>query len=191
MPPRRVALALPLLTLACSAPAAPQKADAAAAKAEAKPEQAKPDKPPRAPLKKLPPKITPPPELAAKELPAAPSLPSLALESAGEGKLAAPEGLGVVLPHVALQLGVGTPKIKRLTAAQRGHFAAQKVEPPAQPSATADAALGEPEGAHPGHELLVAMRFARDLVVVRAEVERPPMRRQLPAPSLDRGRRGR
>lgn len=107
MPPRRVALALPLLTLACSAPAAPQKADAAAAKAETKPEQAKPDKPPRAPLKKLPPKITPPPELAAKELPAAPSLPSLALESAGEGKVAAPEGLGVVLPHVALQLGEG------------------------------------------------------------------------------------
>ena len=31
--------------------------------------------------------------------------------------------------YSALQLGVGTPKIKRLSAAQRGHFAAQKVEP--------------------------------------------------------------
>ena len=31
--------------------------------------------------------------------------------------------------YTALQLGVGTPKIKRLTAAERGHFAAQKVEP--------------------------------------------------------------
>src|SRR6266511_1067318 len=31
--------------------------------------------------------------------------------------------------YTAVQLGVGTPKIKRLSAAQRGHFAAQKVEP--------------------------------------------------------------
>jgi large subunit ribosomal protein L3 len=31
--------------------------------------------------------------------------------------------------YTALQLGVGSPKIKRLTAAVRGHFAAQKVEP--------------------------------------------------------------
>jgi large subunit ribosomal protein L3 len=31
--------------------------------------------------------------------------------------------------YTALQLGVGVPKIKRLTAAERGHFAAQKVEP--------------------------------------------------------------
>ena len=31
--------------------------------------------------------------------------------------------------YTALQLGVGTPKIKRLTAAVRGHFATAKVEP--------------------------------------------------------------
>src|SRR5690348_11968305 len=31
--------------------------------------------------------------------------------------------------YTALQLGVGSPKIKRLTAAERGHFAAAKVEP--------------------------------------------------------------
>lgn len=104
---RRVALALPLLALACSAPAAPQpasKADLKDLKAEA---DAKPAKPARAPVKKLPPKIAPPPELAAKDLPAAPSLPSVTLERASEGKVALPEGLGVVLPHVALQLGEG------------------------------------------------------------------------------------
>jgi large subunit ribosomal protein L3 len=31
--------------------------------------------------------------------------------------------------YTALQLGVGTPKIKRLTKAERGHFAVAKVEP--------------------------------------------------------------
>ncbi len=31
--------------------------------------------------------------------------------------------------YTALQLGVGVPKIKRLTKAERGHFAAAKVEP--------------------------------------------------------------
>jgi large subunit ribosomal protein L3 len=31
--------------------------------------------------------------------------------------------------YTALQLGVGVPKIKRLTMAERGHFAAAKVEP--------------------------------------------------------------
>jgi large subunit ribosomal protein L3 len=31
--------------------------------------------------------------------------------------------------YTALQLGAGTPKIKRLTKAERGHFAAAKVEP--------------------------------------------------------------
>jgi len=31
--------------------------------------------------------------------------------------------------YTAVQLGVGVPKIKRLTKAERGHFAAQKVEP--------------------------------------------------------------
>jgi large subunit ribosomal protein L3 len=31
--------------------------------------------------------------------------------------------------YTALQLGVGAPKIKRLTRAERGHFAAAKVEP--------------------------------------------------------------
>ncbi len=31
--------------------------------------------------------------------------------------------------YTAVQLGVGVPKIKRLTKAERGHFAAAKVEP--------------------------------------------------------------
>ena len=31
--------------------------------------------------------------------------------------------------YTAVQLGAGVPKIKRLTKAERGHFAAAKVEP--------------------------------------------------------------
>src|SRR5439155_1176844 len=35
--------------------------------------------------------------------------------------------------YTALQLGVGTAKVKNVTQPQRGHFAKAKVEPPAKP----------------------------------------------------------
>lgn len=106
MPLPRVALALPLLALACSPPAASPKPEAS--EASAKP-AAEPAKPPRkqVPRKKLPPKITPPASLTAKDLPPAPPLASATLELASEGRVALPEGIGVVLPHAALQLEQG------------------------------------------------------------------------------------
>ncbi|MFV8749028.1 hypothetical protein ACNOYE_00595 [Nannocystaceae bacterium ST9] len=104
MPHRRVALALPLL-LACSGPAAPPKPDVAA-KASAKPEPTKPPRKLDTTARKSP-KIDPPAELQAKDVPPAPTLTSITLTASATGTLPLPEGIGVVLPHVALQLEQG------------------------------------------------------------------------------------
>lgn len=95
----RAAFALPIaLSLACSSPPPPPE------RAEAEPAKPEVDAPES---KRKPLKTTPPAELQAKDIPPPPSLASITLEPASSGTLALPEGIGVVLPHVALQLDRG------------------------------------------------------------------------------------
>jgi hypothetical protein len=106
MSPLRAAFALPLaLSLACTDPPAPPKQDKAAPEqpeSEAEVEPPKHEEPKRKPLK-----IAPRDELVAKDLPAVPTLASVTVQPATTGTLSLPEGIGVVLPHVAVQLDKG------------------------------------------------------------------------------------
>jgi hypothetical protein len=107
MSPLRAALALPIaLSLACSSPPTPSQHDKAEP-AQPKSDPPKPDEIAKPKRKGKTLKIDPPAELQAKDIPPAPSLASVTLVPATTGTLPLPEGVGVVLPHVALQLEQG------------------------------------------------------------------------------------